>query len=728
MTRSGGLLDGRYRGVPVAFGLLAPAFALVAVTGCPWPPAEHTPGPSGDGGATAVSGAQAPSGSPAPLPGAGPAGTAQPTPAPAPVVVSGQVAVGDRILPLADQFASVGEVLGSPLSPLDQAPFRRSRASEVVRVDSQPLTDVVPYRILSRWALAGAEQVFVVEVVNPRTGVRIGRTNAGPDGRYRVEIPGGGATAVVVQASGISHNYVSAFLAAPVLLVPSGDTVADVAPGSTMLALSLALLAGVREELRTDTGFRGFRSSELADLLALQDRQAMLQAAGAIDFGRTLLRGGSVSALLTLAARDAGVMAREIVSTAKKAGTTLDTVAASQRLIASGLPGALAVKPEVAEAIVSTAEKVRAEDILAEASSVRTLAGDRVSQLDIVYGQGLRSGYLGRDWHAPAVTGISVLAGPSDAPLAGYVDGPASSARFKSPTGVAIAPDGAVYVSDSRNYRIRRIRNGVVETVAGDGVQRIQDGTGTGASFHSPFALATDLGGNLVIAEDSRSLLRRLATDGSVRTFAGASGPGWADGEASMARFSAPSGLAVDLDGRLLVADTRNHRIRQLDKQDRTSTLAGGTLGSADGLALEAGFNGPLGVAVDAEGTVYVADTENCRVRAVIPGGRVVTLAGDGRPERRDGYGPGASFVFPRYIVSDRDGTLFVADSTWLRVVSPDGTASTLLGGMGGIMPAGKLVAAPFAFEPAAMALAPDGRLIVADATNHRVLALTLSR
>jgi len=130
-----------------------------------------------------------------------------------------------------------------------------------------------------------------------------------------------------------------------------------------------------------------------------------------------------------------------------------------------------------------------------------------------------------------------------------------------------------------------------------------------------------------------------------VETLAGDVEPGDADGPGSAARFDGPTGLALDSQGHLYVADTRNHRIRKVGPTGKTTTLAGGEAGYADGPALQARFNAPCGVAVAPDGTVYVADTGNHRIRR-IRDGQVTTLAG-GAPGLADGQGAAARFNLP---------------------------------------------------------------------------------
>jgi hypothetical protein len=171
-----------------------------------------------------------------------------------------------------------------------------------------------------------------------------------------------------------------------------------------------------------------------------------------------------------------------------------------------------------------------------------------------------------------------------------------------------------------------------------------------------------------------------VGADGSILTVAGGE-PGFADGAGEAARFSTPSGLAVDRAGALVVADTGNHAIRQVAMDGSVSTLAGAlSPGFRDGPGAAALFNGPLGVAVDPSGRIIVADTYNDRIRAVQPDGSVVTLAGSGVRGFADGTPGQAAFDTPAGVAVDASSTVFVADTgnNAIRAISPDGTVTTV--------------------------------------------------
>ena len=222
-----------------------------------------------------------------------------------------------------------------------------------------------------------------------------------------------------------------------------------------------------------------------------------------------------------------------------------------------------------------------------------------------------------------------------------------------------------------------------VSTYAGDGAPGAIDHAAAGqARFGDPFGVAADGAGNLYVADGGAgNSVRKIAPDGSVSTLAGGR-EGYADGAGASASFHTPSGLAIDRAGNLYVADTGNNRIRKVTPAGVVSTLAGdGAAGFRDGPAAAAQFDGPIGVAVDARGHVYVADTYNDRVRVVTPEGEVRTVAGGERPGYADGAGTGgALFDTPCGVAVTAGGDVFVADTgnDRLRKIAADGQVSTV--------------------------------------------------
>ena len=211
---------------------------------------------------------------------------------------------------------------------------------------------------------------------------------------------------------------------------------------------------------------------------------------------------------------------------------------------------------------------------------------------------------LERDWSAV----VTVLAGDG---VAEWRDAEAYRARFTDPFGVGTAADGTIYVTDGiGSHRIRAISpDGRVTTLAG-GTRGFADGVGADARFDTPSGLAVAADGTIYVADTGNNAIRRIARDGSVTTLAGNGTAGFQDGAASEAQFNGPVGVAVSAAGRVFVADTYNDRIRVVEPDGRVATFAP-----------DAVFNTPCGVAVDAAGRVYVADTRNRVVQQIDPAG-----------------------------------------------------------------------------------------------------------
>jgi len=261
---------------------------------------------------------------------------------------------------------------------------------------------------------------------------------------------------------------------------------------------------------------------------------------------------------------------------------------------------------------------------------------------------------------------VTTLAGSG---TAGSADGTGTAAQFSGPRGVAVDSSGNVYVADTLNNRIRKITpEGVVSTLAGS-TSGFADATGTAAKFDRPQGVAVDSSGNVYVADYSNNRIRKITSAGVVTTLAGDRAEGDANGTGTAARFHSPSGVAVDSSGNVYVADTNNHRIRKITPAGVATTLAGSTRGFADGAGTKAWFDEPIGVAVDSSGNVYVADTNNHRIRKITPADRVVsTIAGSGTADSADGTGTAAKFHSPIGVAVDSSGNVYVADSNNHRI------------------------------------------------------------
>jgi sugar lactone lactonase YvrE len=319
---------------------------------------------------------------------------------------------------------------------------------------------------------------------------------------------------------------------------------------------------------------------------------------------------------------------------------------------------------------------------------------------------------------------VTTLAGDG---IPGAVDGPAAASRFDDPFGVAVDRRGTIYVADAGDSnRIRTIApDGTVATVAG-GKEGFQDGIGAAAAFHTPSGLAFDHEGNLFVADTGNHAIRRIAKDGTVTTLAGDGTPGDQDGIGRAARFHGPVGIAVDDAGTVYVADTYNDRIRRIGRDGSVTTIAGsGKPGNLDAVGAAASFDTPSALAVTTDGTLYVADTGNNAIRRIGADGSVTTIAAPAEGERR------APLRRPVGLALTRDGYLYIAASSGGRILqrTPEGEVRPLPDA--DIPPAADGFGADGTVQlygPRGIAVERDGSLVVADSQAHRVQRLAAPR
>lgn len=256
---------------------------------------------------------------------------------------------------------------------------------------------------------------------------------------------------------------------------------------------------------------------------------------------------------------------------------------------------------------------------------------------------------------------VTTLAGSG---LPGFSDGLGTVAQFKYPMGIAVDAAGNVFVADSNNHRIRKITtDGMVTTIAGS-ANGYTNGTISTALFSYPEGVAVDATGTLYVGDTANHSIRKITTDGAVTTLAGNGiNHGYADGPGVSAKFWTPCGVVVDFGGIVYVAEKQGNRIRKITTDGVVSTLAGsGVSGFADGSGTAAMFQGSFHLSLDATGNVYVADGSNNRIRKITPLGVVTTLAGSSQGYL-DGVGSGAKFRSPIGISVAVDGTVFVGES-----------------------------------------------------------------
>lgn len=205
--------------------------------------------------------------------------------------------------------------------------------------------------------------------------------------------------------------------------------------------------------------------------------------------------------------------------------------------------------------------------------------------------------------------------------VGGHRDGAAAAAQFYYPEGMVLDANGNLYVAESSNNDIRKINlsTGIVTTYAGTGLAGFGNGPIAGATFHSPYGLAMDGNGDIYVADIVNNAIRKITVaTGMVTTFAGTGAAGLTNGPASSATFSYPGGCAFDPAGDLFISELKNNTIRIITPDGVVGTFAGsGAQGYKDGNASVASFHQPLGLAVDAGGNVYVADEYNNVIRKI---------------------------------------------------------------------------------------------------------------
>ena len=282
--------------------------------------------------------------------------------------------------------------------------------------------------------------------------------------------------------------------------------------------------------------------------------------------------------------------------------------------------------------------------------------------------------------------------------------------EFGEPFGLAMK-DNILYVSDGEQGKIRRVaKNGNAEVLTD--------------KLNTPSAIAFDKNGDLIVADSGTHTIKKVLKSGEVEIIAGVENQkGFADGDANNALFNAPVGVAA-ADGKIFIADTYNDKIRVVEN-GKVSTLAGNEKGFADGEADQAKFNTPCGLAVWKDGKILVADTGNGRLRVVEPTGNTWTLAGNGAEEAVDGSLYESGFVQPSAVTIDNFGVIYVADGNAIRAIGRrifpfvETISNTKRGFADGDLHFAKFN------RPSGLATDEKGDLYIADAENQVVRIFT---
>jgi len=327
---------------------------------------------------------------------------------------------------------------------------------------------------------------------------------------------------------------------------------------------------------------------------------------------------------------------------------------------------------------------------------------------------------------------VTTLAGQPPTTEITSVDGTGSAARFGYLTGIATDAASNAYVVDQWHNTVRKVTPaGVVTTLAGNAASiGSTDGTGPAARFSRPTGVAVDGSGNIFVTDRLNSTVRRITASGVVTTLAGSPGKiGSVDGTGAAARLDAPLGITADSLGNVYVSEPTQHTIRKITAAGVVTTFAGtaGSYGDADGSGANARFSTPYGLAIDNSNQVLVADRNNSRIRRITADGAVTTVAGQSPGGHADGPAATAKFLTPEGVAVDRTGNIYVADTgnSVIRKITPAGTVSTLAGEpgtRGSVDGTGR--AARFN-SPSSIVVDDSGNVFVADTENHTFRRVT---
>ncbi|MHB8217738.1 MAG: NHL domain-containing protein [Candidatus Sulfotelmatobacter sp.] len=336
---------------------------------------------------------------------------------------------------------------------------------------------------------------------------------------------------------------------------------------------------------------------------------------------------------------------------------------------------------------------------------------------------------------------IQTVGGNGSATLPNVVtDVPALGVVLYNPFGVTEDASGNIFTSDTYNHNVREDVGGTVNIIAGTGVPGYSGdgGPATSAQLYYPYGVARDSSGNTYIADQENCLIRKVDTSGTITTFAGLVSGGSPicgyigdGGPATSAQLYYPTGVAVDSSNHVWIADTYNHRIREVVSGTINTVAGNGTAGySGDGgLATAAELYYPYDMRVDASGNIFIADTYNCRIRQVNATTKVInTIAGNGACTfSGDGQALENSLSYPSSLAVDANDNVFIGDTSNNRVrwLDPAGTITTFAGSSAGFSGDGGVATSAELYNPMGVFEDSSGNFLVADYYNYRVRGIS---
>jgi sugar lactone lactonase YvrE len=321
-----------------------------------------------------------------------------------------------------------------------------------------------------------------------------------------------------------------------------------------------------------------------------------------------------------------------------------------------------------------------------------------------------------KNWQSKR-TIVTTVAGDG---TAGLVDGPAPTAKFKSPLDVVVHGDGTIYVADGFNSCIRKISDGMASTFAGNGNANIKNGDGFDARFKIPCRLASDVAGNLYLLDAADPRIRKITPSARVSIYAGTSTFGFRDGDVSTAQFGQSFGIAFDAQQNIYIGDSQNDCIRKISSDGQVATLAGAGIGNQKflkGNVETINFYFIKAVVVDKQGNLFVADLN--RIRKVTPAGVVSTFFGNSKKESLDGIPETAWLTAIEDMVMDDRENIYLLEGNRILKITPERIVSTVAGSIAGYED-GDAISSKFN-QPKGLCVDAKGNIYVADSNNNRI-------